>query len=45
MGQERLSSLAILDIEYEQTRDLIENGLDVLVDEFATLKERRMNFF
>ena len=45
MGQDRLSSLAILDIEYEQTRYLIENGLDVLVDEFATLKERRVNFF
>ena len=43
LGQERLSSLAILDIEYEQTGLLVENSLDDLVDDFATVKERRMN--
>ena len=42
MGQERLSSLSFLSIE----RDLVKNIIkDDLIDQFAAIKDRRMQFF
>jgi hypothetical protein len=42
IGQDRLSSLAILNIENEYI-NLID--LDAVIDEFGNIKNRRMKFF
>jgi hypothetical protein len=42
IGQDRLSSLAVLNIENEYI-NLID--LDAAIDEFANIKNRRMKFF
>lgn len=41
MGQERLSNLAILSIEYEVAKEI---EFDDIIDEFAAIKSRKINF-
>lgn len=46
MGQDRLSGLALMAIEQEETVKLMQpEGLDMLVEKFATLAERRLTLY
>ena len=45
MGEERLNSLAVLNIHREITNVVMENDIDKLVDKFGEGKGRKMYFF